>query len=227
MLLWVGALLALLGGQPPLAIAIVAVIVVNAIFSFAQEYRAERAVEALRGILPQRVRVRRDGRPREIAAEEIVPGDVVLLAAGDRVCADGELLQEIELRVDLSTLTGESRPVRRQVAGDSHGRTGIEAPDRVFAGTHVVAGSGEALVTATGMDTELGRIAQMTQRTGRHPSPLELEMGRMTRLVAIMSVTIGAVFFVLAGSLGMGVTERFVFAIGVIVANVPEGRCRP
>ncbi len=222
-LLWVGALLALLGGQPPLAIAIVAVIVVNAIFSFAQEYRAERAVEALRGILPQRVRVRRDGRPREIAAEEIVPGDVVLLAAGDRVCADGELLQEIELRVDLSTLTGESRPVRRQVAGDSHGRTGIEAPDRVFAGTHVVAGSGEALVTATGMDTELGRIAQMTQRTGRHPSPLELEMGRMTRLVAIMSVTIGAVFFVLAGSLGMGVTERFVFAIGVIVANVPEG----
>src|SRR5512145_2071325 len=153
LLLWAGAILAVLGGQPALAIAIVAVIVVNAVFSFAQEYRAERAVEALRRILPQRVRVRRDGRPHEIAAEEIVPGDVVLLAAGDRVCADGDLLQEIELKVDLSTLTGESRPVRRQVAGASHGRTGIEAPDRVFAGTHVVAGSGEALVSATGMDT--------------------------------------------------------------------------
>jgi magnesium-transporting ATPase (P-type) len=223
LLLWAGAVLAVLGGQPPLAIAIVAVIVVNAIFSFAQEYRAERAVEALRRILPQRVRVRRDGRPQEIAAEEIVPGDVMLLAAGDRVCADGDLLQEIELKVDLSTLTGESRPVRRQVAGESHGRAGIEAPDRVFAGTHVVAGSGEALVTATGMATELGRIAQLTQRTGRRPSPLELEMGRMTRLVAIMSVSIGAAFFLLAGSLGMGLTERFVFAIGVIVANVPEG----
>jgi magnesium-transporting ATPase (P-type) len=223
LLLWAGAALAVLGGQPPLAIAIVAVIVVNAVFSFAQEFRAERAVEALRRILPQRVRVRRDGRPHEIPAEEIVPGDVVLLAAGDRVCADGDLLQEIELKVDLSTLTGESRPVRRQVAGSSHGRLGIEAPDRVFAGTHVVAGSGEALITATGMDTELGRIAQLTQRTGRRPSPLELEMGRMTRLVAIMSVSIGAAFFLLAGSLGMGLTERFVFAIGVIVANVPEG----
>jgi magnesium-transporting ATPase (P-type) len=223
LLLWAGAILAVLGGQPPLAIAIVAVIVVNAVFSFAQEFRAERAVEALRRILPQRVRVRRDGRPHEIAAEEIVPGDVMLLAAGDRVCADGDLVQEIELKVDLSTLTGESRPVRRQVAGSSHGRLGIEAPDRVFAGTHVVAGSGEALITATGMDTELGRIAQLTQRTGRRPSPLELEMGRMTRLVAIMSVSIGAAFFLLAGSLGMGLTERFVFAIGVIVANVPEG----
>jgi magnesium-transporting ATPase (P-type) len=223
LLLWAGAVLAVLGGQPPLAVAIVAVIVVNAIFSFAQEFRAERAVEALRRILPQRVRVRRDGQPHEIAAEEIVPGDVMLLAAGDRVCADGDLLQEIELKVDLSTLTGESRPVRRQVAGEGHGRVGIEAPDRVFAGTHVVAGSGEALVTATGMQTELGRIAQLTQRTGRRPSPLELEMGRMTRLVAIMSVSIGAAFFLLAGSLGMGITERFVFAIGVIVANVPEG----
>ncbi|HET8755317.1 MAG TPA: cation-transporting P-type ATPase [Solirubrobacteraceae bacterium] len=223
LLLWVGSVLAVLGGQPPLAIAIVAVIVVNAVFSFAQEYRAERAVEALRRILPQRVRVRRDGRPREIAAEEIVPGDVVLLAAGDRVCADGDLLEEVELKVDLSTLTGESRPARRHVAGVSHGRTGIEAPDRVFAGTHVVVGSGEALITATGMDTELGRIAQLTQRTGRRPSPLELEMGRMTRLVAIMSVSIGAAFFLLAGSLGMSVTDRFVFAIGVIVANVPEG----
>ena len=223
LLLWAGAALALVGGLPELSAASVAVIVVNAGFSFAQEYRAERAVEALRRILPQRVRVRRDGRPLEIAAEEIVPGDVVLLAAGDRVCADGDLLQEIELKVDLSTLTGESRPVRRHVAGGEHGRTGIEAPDRVFAGTHVVAGSGEALVNATGMGTELGRIAQLTQRTGRRPSPLELEMRRMTRLVAIMSVSIGAAFFLLAGSLGMGLTERFVFAIGVIVANVPEG----
>jgi Ca2+-transporting ATPase len=223
LLLWAGAGLAVLGGQPPLALAIVAVIVVNAIFSFAQEYRAERAVDALRQILPQRVRVRRDGQPREITAEEVVPGDVMLLAAGDRISADGELLVEVELKVDMSTLTGESRPVRRHVAGGALGREGFDAPDRVFAGTHVVAGTAEAIVTATAMATELGRIAELTQQAPRHLSPLELEMARMTRLVAALSVSIGVAFFLLAGTLGMSLSDRFVFAIGVIVANVPEG----
>ena len=223
LLLWAGAGLALLGGQPPLAIAIVAVIVVNAIFSFAQEYRAERAVEALRQMLPQRVRVRRDGRPCELTADELVPGDVMLLASGDRVSADGQLLLEVELKVDMSALTGESRPVRRHVGAGTHGRAGIDAADRVFAGTHVVAGSGEAVVRATGMATELGRIARLTHGAQRRMSPLEREMGRMTRLVAVLSVSIGTAFFLLAGTLGMGLTERFVFAIGVIVANVPEG----
>jgi P-type Ca2+ transporter type 2C len=223
LLLWAGAGLALLGGQPALSIAIGAVIVVNAVFSFAQEYRAERAVDALRRILPQRVRVRRDGRTCEIDAEQVVPGDVLLLAAGDRVSADGDVLAEVELKLDMSTLTGESRPVRRRAVGTDRARDGIDAPDRVFAGTHAVAGTGEAVVTATGMATELGRIAQLTQSTGRRASPLELEMGRMTRLVAALSVSIGALFFILGGQLGMGTTERFVFAIGVIVALVPEG----
>ena len=101
--------------MPQLAVAIVVVIVVNAIFSFAQEYRAERAVEALRGILPQRVRVRRDGRPSEITAEELVPGDVMLLAAGDRISADAPAAgPRPSCEVDMSTLTGESRPVRRR-----------------------------------------------------------------------------------------------------------------
>jgi magnesium-transporting ATPase (P-type) len=223
LLLWAGAALALLGGQPPLAIAIVAVIVVNAIFSFAQEYRAERAVKALRQILPQRVRVRRDGNPTEVTADEVVPGDVMLLAAGDRISADARLLVEVELKVDMSTLTGESRPVRRRVSAGPHERGGLEAPDRVFAGTHVVSGTAEAAVTATGMATELGRIARLTQSAERHLSPLELEMARMTRLVAVLSVSVGGAFFLLAGSLGMGLNDRFVFAIGVIVANVPEG----
>jgi len=94
----VGAGLAWLGEQPQLSVAIVAVIVVNAVFSFVQEYRAERAIEALRRILPQRASVRRDGRPREIDAQEVVPGDILLLAAGDRVAADGELVADVELK---------------------------------------------------------------------------------------------------------------------------------
>ena len=223
LLLWAGAALALVGGQPALSAAIVAVILVNAIFSFVQEYRAERAVEALRAVLPQRARVRRDGRPRELAAEEVVPGDLVLLSQGDRIPADGELVADVELRIDMSTLTGESRPLHRHAAAPGHGGTGVEASNLVFAGTFVVGGTGEALVSGTGMATELGRIAQLTQRSPRRLSPLEREMERVTRLVAILSVSIGAAFFVLAGALGMGLTERFVFAIGVIVANVPEG----
>jgi magnesium-transporting ATPase (P-type) len=223
LLLWAGAGLALLGGQVPLAVAIVAVIVVNAVFSFAQEFRAERAVEALKQILPQVARVRRDGAVVEIRAEDLVPGDVMLLEGGDRICADGALIAAHELRVDMSALTGESEPVRRASEPELGGPGGFEALDRVFAGTHAVAGTGEAVVSATGMTTELGCIASLTERAARHPSPLELEMGRMTRVVALLSVSIGAAFFLLAGTIGMGTSERFIFAIGVIVANVPEG----
>jgi potassium/sodium efflux P-type ATPase len=223
LLLWVGAGLAWLGKLPQLSVAIVAVIVINAVFSFVQEYRAERAIEALRRILPQRASVRRDGRPREIDAQEVVPGDILLLATGDRVAADGELVADVELKIDMSTLTGESRPVRRHRTTGVEAGEGAGAPNLVFGGTYVVAGTGEARVTATGMRTELGRIAELTQRAKRRPSPLELEMGRVTRLVAILAVSIGVVFFLVAGLLGMGLSDRFVFAIGVIVALVPEG----
>jgi Ca2+-transporting ATPase len=223
LLLWAAAALAALAGTPALSGAIVAVILVNAVFSFAQEHRAEQAVEALRQILPQHVRVRRDGRPQEITADQLVPGDLVLLSAGDRISADGELVADVQLKVDMSTLTGESRPVRRQAGSPAGGETPIDAPHRVFGGTFVVAGTAEALVTATGMETELGRIASLTERAERRPSPLELEMGRVTRLVALLSVSIGLAFFFIAGALGMGLTERFIFALGVTVANVPEG----
>ena len=223
LLLWAGAVLAWLGGQPQLSVAIVLVIIVNAVFSFAQEYRAERAVEALRRILPQQARVRRDGGPREIDAREVVPGDVLLLSAGDRIPADGELVADVELKVDMSTLTGESQPVRRHRAAAAHAGDRLSNPNLVFAGTYVVAGTGEARVTATAMRTELGRIAELTQAAKRRPSPLEMEMSRVTRLVAIVSVSIGAAFFLLAGFMGMSVADRSIFAIGVIVANVPEG----
>jgi calcium-translocating P-type ATPase len=208
--------------MPELAIAIVIVILVNAVFSFAQEHRAERAVEALGRVLPQRARVRRDGRPQEIDAQELAPGDLMLLTAGERISADATVQSAVELRVDMSTLTGESRPVRRHpMNGDA--QEGLDAPDRVFAGTHVFSGTAEAVVTTTGMATELGRIAGLTQSARRRPSPLQLEMRRVTRVVALLSVLIGITFFVLAGALGMPLTDRSLFAIGVIVANVPEG----
>jgi magnesium-transporting ATPase (P-type) len=209
LLLWLGALLALVGGMPALSAAIVVVIVVNAIFAFVQEYRAERASDALKRVLPRTARVRRDGELREIPAEALVPGDVVLLEPGDRVSADAEVVSRHDLRVDNSTLTGESRPVE---------------PERlVYAGTHVARGRGEAVVVATGMATEFGRIAELAQQADEAPSPLELELRRVTRMVALVSLGLGTLFFVVAGFLGMGLEERFVFAIGVTVANVPEG----
>jgi magnesium-transporting ATPase (P-type) len=209
LLLWVGAILAWLAGMPELSAAIVAVVIVNAVFAFVQEYRAERAVASLRELLPQTARVRRDGVRVEIPAAEVVPGDVLLVEAGDRVSADAELVLRAELRIDDSALTGESYPSVPE--------------DEIFAGTFVVAGRGEAVVTATGMATRFGRIAALTQETEHERSPLERELDRVTRFVAVLSVGIGATFFLVAGALGMSLSDRFVFAIGVTIANVPEG----
>jgi P-type Ca2+ transporter type 2C len=209
LLLWGGAILAMLGGLPQLSVAITVVVIVNATFAYFQERKAERATEALKQLLPQVTRVRRDGVVVEIPAEHVVPGDLLVLAAGDRISADGDLVASTELRVDVSVLTGESVPV---------------TPDTtVNAGTHVVAGVGEVVVTATGMRTEFGRIAALTQSTEAKTSPLERELGRVTRFVVFLSSGIGITFFFIAGFLGMGLTDRFVFAIGVMVANVPEG----
>ena len=210
LLLWACAGLALLAEMPELSAAIALVVVVNALFSFFETYRAERAVAALRGMLPQRVHVRRDGAAAEIASEEVVPGDVLLLAPGDRVAADGDLLVATDLRVDESALTGESTPVE---------------PERhVFAGTYVTGGAAEAVVTATGMQTRFGRIAALSQRTERDRSPLEHEIDRVVYIVAALAVTIGSAFFVVSGLTdSMDVQDRFVFAIGVTVALVPNG----
>ena len=209
LLLWGGAVLALIGGMPALTAAIVTVIIVNAIFAFVQEHRAERAVAALRRMLPVRVRVRRDGRPVEISSEQVVPGDLLLLAPGDRVSADADLVRAADLRIDESALTGES--------------DAIEPDEHVFAGTYVTAGSAEALVTATGMTTRFGRIAALAQRTRRERSPLEQELDQVTRMVAVLAISIGALFFLVAGLVGMSLSDRFLFAIGVMVALIPEG----
>jgi magnesium-transporting ATPase (P-type) len=209
LLLWLGAALAVLGGLPALAVAIVVVVLVNATFAFVQEHRAEKASQALRRVLPNNARVRRDGHELIVPAEALVPGDLLVLEAGDRVGADAEIARRHELRVDNSTLTGESRPV--------------EPADLVHAGTHVTRGRAEAVVVATGMETQFGRIADLTQRAELKPSPLEIELRHVTRLVALVSLGLGSAFFVVAGFLGMGLEERFVFGIGVTVANVPEG----
>ena len=228
-LLWVGGGLALLAGLPELGWAIFAVIVVNGVFSFFQEYRAERAVEALQELLPRQITVVRDGAPRRVPAVELVPGDVVRLDEGAQVPADGQLLEGAELRVDQSALTGEPQPVWKRpvdpgAADDGRHVPALERAERLFAGTSVMAGSGTYAVTATGMRTEIGAIAHLTQTVPEEPSPLQREMARVTRIVTALAAAFGVVFLLLGVATGrLSLHEGLLFALGVIVANVPEG----
>ncbi|MBI1903768.1 MAG: cation-transporting P-type ATPase [Planctomycetia bacterium] len=224
-LLWIAAVLAWLAGMPPLALAIVLVIVVNGAFSFWQQYQAERAVEALEALLPRRVMVRRGGREIDLPASDVVPGDVVLLAEGCLVPADARLIRADRLSVDASTLTGESHPVPRtadrvDVAADA----ATDLANLVFAGTSVVGGRGEAIVYATAGQTRFGRISHLTQQQEERPSPLERQIRRVTRVITVLAVAMGLAFFAVGVSAGaLSVADGFLFALGIIVANVPEG----
>ena len=225
-LLWVAGGFAVLAGMAELGWAIFAVIVINGVFSFLQEYRAERAVEALQEMLPAAIIALRSGEALRLAATELVPGDVVEIAEGDQVPADGQLLSAEGLRVDQSALTGESHPLFKLAAvGNNRASVPIrERPELVFAGTAVVAGAGCFAVRATGMQTEIGAIAQLTQAVPEIPSPLQREMARVTRLVTALAATFGAGFVALGAWTGLvPLGEGFLFGLGVIVANVPEG----
>jgi calcium-translocating P-type ATPase len=221
-LLWAAAALAAAGGTPPLAVAIVAVILLNAAVAVVQERHAERAVEALRRYLPPHAAVLRDGHETTVEAALLVPGDVIVIREGDRVSADARLI-EGALEVDASALTGESVPVVRS-AGALVGATPGERGDLVFSGTGCVAGEARAVVVATGMATELGRIAALSQRVGREESPLERQVRRVAWLIAAVAVAVGLLVLglgVLAAGLTLG--DSVEFAIGLLVANVPEG----
>jgi magnesium-transporting ATPase (P-type) len=169
LLLWVASALAFGSDASVLGAAIVAVVVLNAVFAFVQERQAERAIEALRRYLPQQASVLRDGRRQHVEASELVPGDVLLLAEGDRISADARLL-EGAVDVDLSTLTGESQPVLRSADLRDTTEPLLEARDLVFSGSACVGGEATALVVATGMQTELGRIAALTDGVKEDPA---------------------------------------------------------
>jgi calcium-translocating P-type ATPase len=222
MLLAAAAVLAWTSGTPNLAIAIVAVILLNASFSFAQELQAERAVEALAAFLPARARVLRDGSRQEIEARLLVPGDVLLIEEGERIGADARLMSGT-LEVDMSTLTGESVPVIRSAdAVDGHVPL-LQARELVFSGSECTGGEAQALVTATGMSTELGRIAALSQRVGRDESPLEHQVKKVAWLIALVAVGAGAAFLPIGLAAGLTLAAAVSFAIGLLVANVPEG----
>ena len=199
-MLWIGGVAAIIGGMPQLAVAIWAVVMINGVFSFWQEFRADKASEALQNMMPIQARVLRDGVEQRVPAEELVPGDILLLSEGDRISADARLVLESELRIDQSTLTGESIPVRK--TSEAVLRTDLarhEIPNLVFAGTSVAAGTGKAVVYATGMHSEFGKIAGLTQAVKNDLSPLQVEVKRLTAVVSYIAIGVGSSFYPGAG----------------------------
>ena len=192
-LLWVAAALALVAnvqmpgqGMATLALAVVAVIVINGAFAFWQEYRAEETMAALQRLLPQQVRAQRDAAVVVLPSEDVVPGDVIFLTAGDNVPADCRLIEAFGVRVNMATVTGEARPVSRD------GRSGaaddlLRSRNVLLAGTSMTTGETTALVFATGMHTASGTIARLAQSTVDVPSPLQAEIATLSRVIAVLS----------------------------------------
>ncbi len=230
LILWAAAALAMFAesrkpgeGMWQLGLAIVAVILINGTFSYWQEYRAERAIDALRELLPQQVKTLRDGCITTLVSERLVPGDVILLEAGDNVPADCRLIAATDVRVNASTLTGESFPRARSAEQEADGANPLDRKNLLLAGTSLVSGEARAVVFATGMRTEFGHIAHMMQTTQKSTSHLQNEISRLSRIVAFMATGLGMVFFGIGFYLDLPFWVNLMFAIGVIVANVPEG----
>lgn len=221
--------LAYMLGRPPdvgnlqLAIAILAVVLLNAVIGFLQEYMAERTADALRAMVPHQVRVIRDGELTEIAAVDVVPGDLTVLEAGDAVSADCRVVESHELTVNNMALTGESAPVRRSADPVAGNLPLTEARNLVWMGTTVVSGTGRAVVVATGAATEFGRIFQLTTEATVERTPLQHQAAAMARRVALAAFTLGALLFLIRLPAGDPLVATFVFALGVMVACVPEG----
>jgi calcium-translocating P-type ATPase len=209
-------------GNLQLALAILAVVVLNATIGFFQEYSAERTAEALQALVPKVTRVIRQGERVDVPAAELVPGDVVVMEAGDAVSADARVVEAHDLAVNMAALTGESQP-RSRTDDPSAAADPLESRNLVFMGTAVAGGSGKAVVTATGAATEFGRVYRLTAQVPEEKSPLQRQVAHMARRVAAAAIGIGTALFGLRSAVGSPLVESFVFALGVMVALVPEG----
>jgi magnesium-transporting ATPase (P-type) len=225
LILWIAGALALLAREPFLTGLSWTLVVVNAGFSFWREYRAEQAMQALRRLLPAYARLVRDGKELLVPAFEVVPGDVLILAEGDNISADARVVEEYGLRTNNANLTGEAVPARKSAdASLREGVSELERPNLIFAGTSIVSGTGRAVVYSTGMMTQFGRIAHLTQAVHEGPSHLQREMVRITRMLSLIAVSIGGIVLVVGlTDVGLTLPQTAVLAIGIIIGVIPEG----
>jgi Ca2+-transporting ATPase len=223
-ILIIAAVISALLGDYSDAIAIGAIVILNAILGYTQEYRAERAMAALKKLAVPTVKVRRDGEVSEISAVDLVPGDIVLLEAGNYVAADCRVLESAGLQTQEAALTGESLPVRK--TSDALGQPDLALADRrnmAYMGTHITSGRGEAVVAETGMRTELGRIAGMIQTVQQETTPLQKRLTQLGKVLAAAAILIVILIFILGWLRGEDLKILFLTAVSIAVAAVPEG----
>jgi Ca2+-transporting ATPase len=215
--------LSLVLGHATEALVIAAIVLLAAVLGFVQEYRAERAIEALRRMAAPTATVLRDGEELDIPARELVPGDLVLLRTGDRASADGRLIEAVNLQVEESPLTGESLPAEKQTEVLPDGELPLgDRRNMVYAGTAVTYGRGRALVVATGMETEFGGIAQMIETIERAKSPLQLSLDRVAMILARAALVVVLLVVALGLLRGQPFLEMLLFGVALAVAVVPE-----
>ena len=204
-----------------IGLALLAVVLLNALFIFIQQYRSERIMDQFRKMLPSKAEVWRDGKRKLIPAEEVVPGDIIFISAGDKIPADARLIEENTLKVDHSSITGEAEPQLRKI--ECTHEDILESRNLVFSGTLAMAGDGRALVYATAQYTQVGRIASLTKEVQGIETTLHQQLQHFVWHISTIAVVLGVVFFLAGLGLQQELLPSLIFAAGIIVANVPEG----
>jgi Ca2+-transporting ATPase len=233
-MLLVATIISFLIGETVDAITIAVIVILNSVVGFIQEYRSEKAMEAMKKLTAPKARVIRDGNETMVDAREIVPGDIVLLEAGDRVPADGRLIETVDLKADEAVLTGESTDVTKNLCVLKEEAPIADRKNSVFMATHMTYGRGKAVITATGMKTEFGKIAEMVQTMETEESPLKQKLERFAKKLGIIIVALTAVIFALelyeifilatpTGDVISSVLNAFEVSIALAVSAVPEG----
>ncbi len=209
-------------GELTEAVTIIAIVILNSVLGFIQEYRTEKTMEALKSLAAPEAKVIRDGRQVSMPAEQIVPGDLILLEPGDRIAADAVIVESSNLQVDESLLTGESIPVDKSAAPAVRSAR-KDRIHSVYMGTNVAAGRAKALVTATGMDTEMGGIADLIQNIDEEQTPLQKRLDKLGKIIAISCLSICAVVSAAGILRGEDAFNMLLSGISLAVAAVPEG----
>lgn len=204
-----------------IAIALLGVVILNGTFTFIQEYQAERIMASFKNLIPPKTKVLRDGEITEILATDIVVGDVIFLEEGDKIPADGRLIEENSLKVDNSPITGEAEPQLRSL--DCTHPNILECRNMVFSGTLVQTGNGKAIIFGTGSDTQIGKLAALTEQTASVDTPIRKELNDFIKIISAIAIFLGISFFIVGFLIQDTFLANLIFAIGIIVANVPEG----
>ncbi len=205
------------------AIVIFAAVFLNTIVGFIQENKASRALQALKKVLKIKAIVLRDGNEKEILQQDVVPGDIILLKAGDKIPADARLIEDEDLKVNESSLTGEWLPARKHTKALKPETPLADRDNMVFMGTIVESGFGKAVVVVTGIETEIGKVAQMLKETKEEKTPFQKKIARFSKIIGIIIGILAFLIFIEGMLTGGKFVDMFIIEIAVAVAAIPEG----